>query len=315
MQILVTGCAGFIGFHLAQKLLDQNHTVIGIDNLNNAYAVKFKTDRLRELEKFPRFIFHKADILNLKQLEIIFNAHQITTVFHLAARTGIRASISFPRLYQDVNVIGTKNLYKLSYRFAVKHFLFASSSSVYGNCRTPFVETKVLPKPSSPYASSKQAAEKLLLDLHAGYRIPTVVFRFFSVYGPHGRPDMAPYLFTEAVLKDKPLTLFGNGTQARDYTYIDDIIDGLTKNVSKLAPFETINLGNHKPIPINTLIRTVEQLTGKKSLIKCKRRNKEEVEVTWADIGKAKRLLNWQPKISFMNGMSKFITWYKNKRM
>lgn len=315
MQILVSGAAGFIGYHLAQKLLHLGFTVIGIDNLNLAYNPAFKRDRLQRLYKSPNFIFYETDILKPKLLMRIFESHQISIVYHLAARTGVRASIKFPKLYQQTNVLGTKNLYLLAAHLNVRQFIFASSSSVYGDSQTPFKETIPLPTPTSPYASSKQSAEKMIQTLYKRSPISTTILRFFSVYGPHGRPDMAPYIFTEAILNSTPLTLYGNGKQARDYTYIDDIVFGLISAMKNRFPFEIVNLGNDSPITIYDLISIIEKISGKRAKISQKPLRNEEVNITWADIGKAKKILHWQPKTSLKAGIEKFVTWYKKERI
>lgn len=314
MQILVTGAAGFIGFHLTKELLTLCHYVIGIDNLNRAYNPNLKIDRLKNLSHHKLFKFYQGDILNRRFLKKIFTDHNFSTVYHLAARTGIRTSIKYPILYQRVNSEGTKILYQLAHMFGISHFIFASSSSVYGDSPLPFTETMNLPSPSSPYAASKQNAEKILVDLQKQYRIPTTIFRFFSVYGHHGRPDMAPYLFTQAILTQKPLTLFGSGEEARDYTYIDDIVQGLSSGLSRRFASEIINLGNHKPVTTANLISTIESISNLKAKIIRKPRRQEEVKITFADITKAKKLLDWQPQTPLFEGMKKFILWYKKSR-
>lgn len=315
MQILVTGAAGFIGFHLSQKLLQNHHTVIAIDNLNHAYNPQFKNERLKILKKNRRFNFYESDILHPRSLIRIFNRHKITTIYHLAARTGVRTSIKYPKLYSKTNVEGTKNIYQLASRFGVKQFLFASSSSVYGDSPVPFTETVKLPRPTSPYAASKQEAERLLFKLHRQFKLPTTVFRFFSVYGPHGRPDMAPYLFSEAILTNKPLTVYGDGKHARDYTFIADIVAALIKAREHDYPFQIINLGNHTPVTVAALITIIESLTGKKATVRYAQRRPEEIKTTWANISRAKKLLNWQPQTSLAQGMQQFISWYQKNRI
>lgn len=313
MKILVTGAAGFIGFHLSKKLLSLRHEVIGIDNLNKAYDPSHKQKRLKKLKKFPLFTFYQVDILKPSLLRVIFKKYKISVVFHFAARTGVHPSLKYPKLYHTTNVTGTKYIYELANEFGIKQFIFASSSSVYGITQAPFSENIALTPPTSPYATSKQKAEKLLRELYKKYKIPTTVFRFFSVYGPYGRPDMAPYIFTQKIFANKTLTLYGDGNQSRDYTYIDDIIAGLTKALSQNHSFEIINLGNHEPVSINTLIHTIEIHTKKSAKINRKPIRNEEMLNTWADIKKAKELLGWKPKTSFSKGIQQFISWYQKE--
>lgn len=310
MKVLVTGAAGFIGFHLSQSLLQKKYTVVGIDNLNKSYAPIHKKARLSLLQKNPQFHFYKVDILKPLQLESIFRRFKFDVVYHLAGRTGVRASIRFPLLYKRVNILGTKYVYLLAHQYQIKQFIFASSSSVYGNSQVPFQEKNTLPSPTSPYAFSKQEAEKFLKKMSSDHIPVVTVFRFFSVYGPYGRPDMAPFLFTDAISHNKTLNLFGTGQEARDYTYIDDIVNGLLIVLDKTHVYEVLNLGNDKPITIATLIRTIESLTHKKARINKFPNRNEEVLMTWADISKSQQVLQWKPTTSFHKGMKRFIDWY-----
>ncbi|MFH0943536.1 MAG: GDP-mannose 4,6-dehydratase [Candidatus Beckwithbacteria bacterium] len=308
MVILVTGNAGFIGSNLTAKLLDLGHRVVGVDNFNDYYDPRVKEKNLAEFKNNSKFTQLKLDILESDKLEAVFREYKPEVVIHLAARAGIRPSLSNPELYRQVNVEGTKNLLKLSQKYQVKQFIFASSSSVYGNQeKTPFSETDKLDKPVSPYAKTKLEAEKLCIN----YDLPMTILRFFTVYGAKGRPDMAPYLFTKQILNNQPIIKYGDGSSSRDYTYIDDIVEGIVKAIKNPFKFEIINLGNNQPVSLNEFIRIVEELSGKKAVIKQQPRHPADVRQTYADIAKAKKLLNWQPKTDLETGMKRFIEWYK----
>lgn len=307
-KILVTGNAGFIGSNLTKKLLQLNYQVAGIDNFNNYYNPQIKEKNIAEFIQLANFQQFRTDILDFPALTQIFKTFQPEIVIHLAARAGVRPSLLNPELYHQVNVDGTENLLKLAKKYPVKQFIFASSSSVYGNqTKIPFSETDKLAKPVSPYAETKIEGEKLCQR----YNFPITVLRFFTVYGPCGRPDMAPYLFTEAILKGKPITRYGDGSTSRDYTYVDDIISGITAAIDKPLTYEIINLGNNQPITLNKFIETIEALTGKKAKIVEKPRHPADVPQTFADISKAKKLLNWQPQTDLKTGLSKFLEWFK----
>lgn len=309
-KILVTGNAGFIGSNLSQKLLELGDKVFGVDNFNDYYNPKTKEKNIAKLLKQNQFQQFRTDILDFKAIELIFKDRQPEIVVHLAARAGVRPSLENPELYLQVNAIGTKNLLEIAKKYRVKQFIFASSSSVYGNqIKVPFSETDILDKPVSPYAATKLEGEKLCQEC----KIPTTVLRFFTVYGPKGRPDMAPYLFTEAILKDKPIIRYGDGSTSRDYTYIDDIVSGIIAALNKPLAFEIINLGNNRPVSLNEFIKIIERLTGKKAKIIEKPRHPADVPQTFADITKAKMLLNWEPKTDLETGMEKFISWFNKK--
>lgn len=310
---LITGCAGFIGSTLCKSLINQGHFVIGIDNLTKNYPIKFKKDNLAQIGSSHHFHFYQANILNYRQILTIFQKYQPHTVIHLAALTGVRASLRHPDQYFDTNVIGTKNVYLATVSIKGSKFIFTSSSSVYGNSsQIPFFETQKL-NPLSPYAESKFEAEILLKKLRIRAKIPTTILRLFSVYGPFGRPDMAPYLFTQAAFSRKEIDIFGDGQIARDYTYIDDVIKALQKCLKLTSLWEIINIGNSSPVTINHLINTIERLAKKKISMRIKSKIKEEPLVTYANINKAKAVLSWQPKTSFETGMKKFISWYRQK--
>ena len=309
--ILVTGHAGFIGSHLTEKLLDSGFKIIGVDDFNDFYNPERKKENVKEFLKHKNFKQYQVNILDQKKLNQIFDNHKIDLVIHLAARAGVRPSLANPKLYWRVNVKGTNNLLDLANKYKIKQFIFASSSSVYGNQeKVPFTETDRLEKPVSPYAASKQEAEKLCRKLAAKSGMKMTILRFFTVYGPKGRPDMAPYLFTKNILTGKTISRYGDGSSSRDYTYIDDIVDGLIRAINQPLAYEIINLGNNQPVSLNQFISLIEKLIGKKALIQEKPRHPADVRQTYADITKAKKLLNWQPKTDLETGMKKFIDWF-----
>jgi len=312
MNILVTGCAGFIGSHVAEALLKRGDYVVGVDNLNDYYGVRIKKKNLRLLKNYSEFKFYKEDIRNYDKLKKIFKKEKPEKIVHLAARAGVRASIQNPLLYQDVNIRGTLNLLDLAKDYKARSFVFASSSSVYGNQKkVPFSETDKVDNPISPYAATKRAAELLCYTYHHLYNMRITCLRFFTVYGPRGRPDMAPYKFTKLIIQGEPIPKYGDGTTKRDYTYIADIVKGVISAVDKELGFEIINLGNNKPVELNEFIRIIERVTSKKAVIKQLPMQPGDVSITYADISKAQRLLGYKPDTSIEEGMKKFVEWYK----
>ena len=312
MKILVTGCAGFIGSHVAEELLKRGDSVVGVDNINDYYDVKFKKQNLEILKKYPGFVFYKEDICDYGALKKIFEKEKPDKIVHLAARAGVRPSIEKPLLYEEVNVKGTLNLLGLAKDCKVKSFVFASSSSVYGNQKKiPFSETDNVDNPISPYAATKKAGELLCHTYHHLYSMKIACLRFFTVYGPRGRPDMAPYLFVQGVMGGTPITKYGDGKSKRDYTFIADIAKGVITAVDKELEFEIINLGNNKPVELNEFISIVEKLTDKKAVINNMPMQPGDVNITYADIRKAKKLLGYKPETGFEAGMQIFVEWYK----
>jgi UDP-glucuronate 4-epimerase len=315
MKILVTGCAGFIGSHVAEALLKRGDSVIGVDNLNDYYDVRFKKQNLEILKKLPGFVFYKADICDFKAMKKIFEKEKPEKVVHLAARAGVRPSIENPFIYEETNIKGTLNLLELAKEYKVKSFVSASSSSVYGNQKKiPFSETDDVDKCISPYAATKKAGELLCHAYHHLYNMKITCLRFFTVYGPRGRPDMAPYLFVESVLKGAPIKKFGGGKSRRDYTFIADIVKGVIAAVDQELEFEIINLGNNKPVELNKFISLVEELTGKKAIINPLPMQPGDVDTTYADIRKAKKLLGYHPATDFEESMRQFVEWFRNNR-
>ncbi len=313
--ILVTGVAGFIGSHTAARLLEQGHTVIGIDNLNDYYNPKWKEENLLSLREHKNFTFYQTDILDMPKMEEIFAQHTPRTVMHFAARAGVRQSVQEPELYAEVNVLGTLKVLELAQKYLVKQFVFASSSSVYGNqTKVPFSETDPCNEPVSPYAATKKSGEMLCHTFSMTSPMNILCLRFFTVYGPAGRPDMAPYLFTEALLHDQPITQFGDGSTRRDYTFIDDIVNGVVSSLQLETKFEIINLGNNQPVSLKEFIATLEKVTGKQAQVIYQEIPTGDVTQTWADITKAQQLLHYHPSTSLEQGLQKFVDWYRQHR-
>lgn len=315
-KILVTGCAGFIGSNLTGRLLSEGYFVVGLDNLNDYYNPAWKLENLAKFKANKNFIFVKGDILNVKLLEKLFKTYKFSSVVHLAARAGVRPSIADPGLYEEVNVRGTLNMLDVAKNYKIQKFVFASSSSVYGNqSKVPFSEKDPVNNPVSPYAATKKAGEMLCYTYSHLYKLPVVALRFFTVYGPGGRPDMAPYLFTESILKGKPFKKFGRGTTSRDYTYIDDIVEGILLAMKYDCQYEVFNLGNSHPITLNKFISDLEKITGNEAIIENLPMQPGDVQTTYSDISKAQKLLGFNPKTSFYDGLSNFVDWFKENRV
>ncbi|MBN2052256.1 GDP-mannose 4,6-dehydratase [Candidatus Woesearchaeota archaeon] len=311
MKILVTGCAGFIGSHVIEALIARGDSIVGVDELNDYYDVRIKKKNLDVLKNNKNFAFYKEDIRNLKGLKKIFEKEKPEKVVHLAARAGVRPSIEQPLLYEEVNVKGTLHLLELAKEHKVKNFVFASSSSVYGNQKKiPFSETDDVNNPISPYAATKKAGELLCHAYHHLYNMKITCLRFFTVYGPRGRPDMAPYKFTKAIMNSQPIQKFGDGKTKRDYTYIADIVKGVIAAVDAELGYEIINLGNNKPVELNKFIEVIEKVTGKKAIIEQKPMQAGDVDITYANIRKAQKLLGYKPETSIEEGMQKFVEWF-----
>lgn len=309
--ILLTGVAGFIGARTATFLLKKKNTrVIGVDNLNDYYDVRLKNYRLKELKKNTNFIFHKIDIENIKAIETLFKKYNFDAVINLAARAGVRYSLENPHIYCTTNANGTLNLLESCRTHKVKKFVLASTSSLYAGQNMPFIETLPVNTPISPYAASKKAAEAMCYTYHYLFNIDITVVRYFTVFGPAGRPDMCIFRFIKWIDEGEPLELFGDGTQSRDFTYVDDIAKGTIKALKKVR-FETINLGGgQRPITLNTTIQLIEKYLGKKATIKKFPFPKTDIKSTWADIHKAHTLLKWQPTVTLEKGIHKSVKWY-----
>ena len=311
MICFVTGCVGFIGSKVSEFLLKDGHTVVGIDNLNDAYDVRLKKWRLQQLEKESGFQFHELDICNQSALREVFNANTLDAVINLAARAGVRYSVENPWVYYETNVTGTLNLLELCREARVEKFVLASTSSLYGaNNPQPFREDANTNSPISPYAASKKGAETLCYAYHHLHGIDVTVFRFFTVYGPAGRPDMSPFRFVQWISEERPVVVYGDGGQSRDFTYVDDVARGTIAGLKPLG-YEVINLGSDTPVVLMDMIHLVEELTGKKAKIDYKPFHPADVRATWADIGRAEQLLEWRPHSTFRGGFSALVDWYQ----
>jgi nucleoside-diphosphate-sugar epimerase len=313
---LVSGAAGFIASSVINQLLDSGNTVIGVDNLNHAYDVRMKEYRLRRLQGRPGFTFYRSDISDtadvLSQPEIYQQAYQ--AVINLAARAGVRQSMDDPWVYMDTNSTGTLNLLEVCRRQGIPKFILASTSSIYGaDAPLPTPETADSDHPLQPYAASKKGAEVMSHVYHVLYGIDVSVVRYFTVYGPAGRPDMSMFRFTQWISEGRPLRLNGDGEQSRGFTYVDDIARGTIQALKPLG-YEIINLGGHETIKINELIRTLEALIGRKALIERFPPNPAEMQASWANVQKAKALLGWEPQVGLKEGIANLVAWYDAER-
>jgi len=312
-RILVTGCAGFIGSHTCEHLLKRGDIVLGVDNLNNYYDSKLKRKNIELLEKYPSFHFEEGDIRNRELIEDIFKQSNITHIVHLASMAGVRNSIQNPNEYISNNIDGfitlldviTKNKENTS---TLSHIVYASSSSVYGLNKPPFIETDPLNNTKSPYALSKKVMEEYAALYYRLFNIKTIGLRFFTVYGPRGRPDMAPDKFLKAIHNEQPIQQYGDGNSSRDYTYINDIVSGVIASIDKSEEsvnYQIYNLGNNHNITLSKFIETCETIVGKKAIINKIGNQKGDVPITLANISKAKLELNYNPSTSLFNGLTK----------
>ena len=310
-KYLVTGAAGFIAARTSQLLLDAGHTVVGVDNLNDYYDVRLKEHRLAQLSGRPNFSFAHLDIEQLPALEPLFTQHRFDGVLNLAGRAGVRYSMENPFVYLATNTLGTLNILELMRRNGVTKHVMASSSSLYAGQKMPFTEDLPVNTPISPYAASKKAAELMAYSYYKLYQIDTTILRFFTVYGPASRPDMAQLRFIKWIDEGQPLELFGDGTQSRDFTYVDDIARGTIAALKPLG-YEIINLGGGRnPVMLTTVIEKLEALLGRKARYDRKPVHAADIKETWADIGKAERLLGWKPRTSLDDGLRLSVEWYR----
>ena len=313
MRIIVTGGAGFIGSHTCERLLLDGHTVSVIDDLNDFYSPVFKNQNLAELRRVGPVEFHQADVSDEAAMRSIFEESRPEAVIHLAARAGVRPSLEQPLLYERVNVHGTLCLLECSRLLGVKKFVFASSSSIYGIAnRVPFSEEDHLNLPISPYAATKIAGEKLCYTYSHLYGIETVCLRFFTVYGPRQRPDLAIRKFSDKIASGKPIQVYGDGSTGRDYTFVDDTVGGILAALDYDCSYDIFNLGNASPVKLSTLIETIEEVVGKKAEIERLPDQPGDVPITYADISKAQRLLGYAPQTPLAAGLDKFWAWYRN---
>lgn len=313
-KVLLTGVAGFIAHRTCELLLERGYEVIGIDNLNDYYDVSLKKFRLSILENKPGFKFYHLDIEDKKTLQEIFKQHKFQTIFNLAARAGVRYSLENPDIYISTNTLGNLNLLNMAKEFGIEKFVLASTSSLYAGKEMPFLESLNVSQPISPYASSKSGAETMSFTYHHLYGIDVSVVRYFTVYGPLSRPDMAQLRFMRWIDQNEEIQLYGDGEQARDFTYIDDIALGTILAQKKIG-YEIINLGGGiEPISMNKMISSYEDLLGKKANIKNLPFNKADMKNTMANRDKAQKLLGWEPKINFQAGIEKSVRHYQENR-
>jgi UDP-glucuronate 4-epimerase len=318
-RVLLTGGAGFIGSHVAEALVRNAVPLTIVDNLDDFYSFAWKRANLDEIAKAGSFEFLDHDICAMPQMRETFARIRPDAVIHLAARAGVRPSMEHPQLYERVNVAGTLNLLELCREFQVARMIFGSSSSVYGACRqAPFSEGQSDLRPISPYAATKLAGE-LFCDTYAHlYKLPVISLRFFTVYGPRQRPDLAIHKFVARIEAGKPLPIFGDGETGRDYTYVDDVVSGVLGALdfefpsAGTTPFEIFNLGNSQPIKLSQLVGMLECATGRKALLRREPLQQGDVPLTWADISKATKLLGYKPKTTMQEGLKKFVAWYRS---
>ena len=328
MKIFVTGSSGFIGFHLSKKLLEKGHTVHGFDSMNKYYDVKIKKARLKILKKYKKFFFTKNKLENKKILNHTILKFKPTIIIHLAAQAGVRYSIENPKAYMDSNIIGTYNIIELSKKINIKHLLIASSSSVYGaNQKLPFTEVDKTETQLSIYASTKKSTESIAHSYSNIWKIPITMLRFFTVYGPWGRPDMALFKFTKGIINKKKIDIYNNGRMYRDFTYIDDIVNGITGLINKppnlnqlgkikndslspVAPFRIINIGNTKKVFLLDFINELEKQLGKKAKRNYMSMQMGDVKITVSNTKLIRKITNYNPKTNYKTGIKKFLEWY-----
>jgi UDP-glucuronate 4-epimerase len=331
MKVLVTGAAGFIGSALAQRLLDRGDEVVGIDNLNDYYDVRLKQARLERLRAHAGFVFQKLDIVERKAMSGLFAAGKFNAVVHLAAQAGVRYSIENPLAYIDSNVTGFMNVLEGCRHSRVGHLVFASSSSVYGaNTQLPFSEHDNVDHPVSLYAATKKANELMAHTYAHLYGLPCTGLRFFTVYGPWGRPDMALFKFTEGILAGRPIPVFNRGEMVRDFTYIDDIVEGIVRVIgmpaapapgwsgdrpdpaTSYAPWRVFNIGNSQPVKLMRYIEVLEQCLGRKAIVELLPMQPGDVRTTIADVSDLERAVGFRPRTAVEEGVAKFVAWYKD---
>ena len=313
-KYLITGSAGFIASRVAEMLLTGGHQVVGVDNLNTAYDVRMKEYRLAQLQRHPEFIFEKADISDRRTVEGMDKFGSFDAVINLAARAGVRSALEDPWSYVDTNMTGTLNMLDFCRRMNVHKFVLASTSSIYGlDAPLPTPEFADSNRPLQPYAASKKGAEAMSYAYHHLYDIDVTVFRYFTVYGPSGRPDMVMFRFVQWLVEGKPLKLNGDGEQSRGFTYVDDIAAGTILGLKPVG-YEIMNLGGHEVITINQLIQMLEEILGKKAVVERNPFHKADMMTNLADINKAGRLLGWEPKISLRDGVQRLVDWYLEER-
>jgi UDP-glucuronate 4-epimerase len=330
MTILVTGTAGFIGSFVALRLLESGHDVLGLDNLNPYYDVRLKQARLARLTKFRNFTEARIDLENREAIRALFETHRPRIVIHLAAQAGVRYSLEAPDTYIDSNLVGLENVLEGCRQVKSEHLLFASSSSVYGiNTKLPFSEGDPVDHPVSLYAATKRAGELMVHTYAHLFGIPSTCLRFFTVYGPWGRPDMALFLFTQAIQKGQPIKVFNNGDMRRAFTYVDDVVESILRLIdcvpaaaspnsklspdnSPVGPFRILNIGSEETVPLTRYIELIEENLGKKAIKEYMPMQMGDVPVTWADASALKALIDWNPTTTVEVGVKNFVAWYKD---
>jgi UDP-glucuronate 4-epimerase len=314
MKILVTGGAGFIGSHVVDALLARGDEVVCVDNFNDYYSPQRKRRNLAQAQTSGSFRLFESDICSFEEMESVFSTKTPQKVVHLAAMAGVRNSVKFPLLYEEVNVRGTLNLLELAAKHRILNFVLASTSSVYGaTTRIPFTEEDDAVRPLAPYPATKRACELLAHVYHNLYGLRCTALRLFSVYGPRGRPDMTPYMFTEAISQGREITLFDEGRPQRDWTYVEDIVSGILAALDADLDYEIVNLGNSQPVVMRDFVVLIEELLGTKAKIVSAPLPPTEPPVTYADISKARRLLGYRPATSVQEGMARFVEWYEQE--
>ncbi|MEW6109161.1 MAG: GDP-mannose 4,6-dehydratase [Nitrospirota bacterium] len=312
-RIIVTGCAGFIGWKVSEQLLAREHKVIGIDNINDYYDPSLKEWRLQSLKQNNNFTFYKADISEYASIREICSANDIDAVINLAARAGVRSSVLDPWVYLGTNVKGTLNLLECCKTFNIKKFVLASTSSLYAFNKMPFKEDSNTDSPLAPYSATKKGAEVLCYSYHYLYGLDISIPRYFTVYGPAGRPDMSIFIFIKNIDNGIPITVFGDGRQQRDFSYIDDIADGTLRCLENFG-YEIFNFGNDNPVELMYVIKLIEKELDKKAVIEFSPRHPADVVATWADIRKSRSKLGWEPKTTIEEGIKKSVKWYLENR-
>ena len=312
---LLPGAAGFIGARVAEFLLAEGHQVIGVDNLNDAYDVRLKEWRLGRLESHPGFVFHKMDITDFDALDrLVTRADSLDAVINMAARAGVRKSVQFPRDYVETNVVGTLNLLELCRHHGITKFVLASTSSVYGaDALLPTPEEAESSLPLQPYAASKIAAEAMCHAYHYLYDIDVTILRYFTVYGPAGRPDMVVFRFIQGIYEGQPITIYGDGEQSRGMTYVDDIARGTILGLQR-SGYEIFNLGGHEVVIINDLVKKLEEFIGRKARVEYESLHPADMVANWAQVDKAGQILGWEPRVSLEEGLKAAIEWYISER-
>jgi len=315
MKILVTGAAGFIGSHLCERLLTDGAEVVGLDSFDEFYSPAIKRSNIAECLEHKSFSLIEGDIRDVECVAGILSRNNINVIVHLAARAGVRPSIEQPLLYQDVNINGTMVLLEAAKEYGIRKFIFASSSSVYGNNKkVPFAETDNVDYPISPYAATKKAGELICHTYHHLYDMDIMCLRFFTVYGPRQRPDLAIHKFARLIETGEPIPVFGDGSMRRDFTYIDDIIQGVMGAIEYCEGYEIYNLGESRPVRLDELIGEIEKALGKKAIINRQPVQPGDVVQTYADVAKAKAKLGYNPQTDIADGLRIFVEWFRNKR-